>query len=415
MSSNTLLLCGILCTSLSTTPLPTSVYFFSSRLACLPRTPSALSFCKPSSSHPTTTSAAKDPVVDDAVLGFIQRIKDIGQGVTVFTVSRLQTHSLISNTVQLCHRMAGDRHSQLAKDYPSVEQVEYDTYDQSTDDGGRGLEDDESDDDDDDDAWGGRDQRARSPAGGSVEGTGASAGGGGGGENGATASKPAKRRKRSSGAGAGDGGGGASSSGGAADGGGANVGEEVEEGFEDMPLSSAGKGKKKKGKGKPGKSKRGGGSSSSSSSGVGDGGGDQGAGAGVENGARKEAKEREGEARKEEVVAGHMVRERYHAVVIKLAARSKWASEPAGRAHKDVITRAREVIMTIFIDSFHRRLLSLHRLVTSLDQLDRMIAWADDVEEGVNAKEAGVLGPGMPMSEIGLSESAKSVHATGAS
>lgn len=53
-----------------------------------------------------------------------------------------------------------------------------------------------------------------------------------------------------------------------------------------------------------------------------------------------------------------------------------------------------------------RRLLSLHRLVTSLDQLDRMIAWADDVEDGVNAKEAGVLGPGMPMSEIGLSESA---------
>ncbi|CBN74872.1 expressed unknown protein [Ectocarpus siliculosus] len=330
-----------------------------------------------------STTYGQDPVVDDAVLGFIQRIKDIGQGMTVFTVSRLQTHSLISNTVQLCHRMAGDQHSQLAKDYPSVEQVEYDTYDQSTDDGGRVLEDDDSDDDDDD-AWGGRDQRARSPAGGSVEGTGAS-GGGAGGENGAAASNPAKRRKRSSGgAVAGDGGGGASSSGGAADGGGANVGEEVEEGFEDMPLSSAGKGKKK-GKGKPG------------------------AGAGAENGTKKEAKEREGEARKEEVVAGLMVRERYHAVVIKLVARSKWASEPAGRAHKDVITRAREVIMTIFIDSFHRRLLSLHRLVTSLDQLDRMIAWADDVEEGVNAKEAGVLGPGMPMSEIGLTNIALTV------
>ncbi|CAN0541441.1 unnamed protein product, partial [Ectocarpus sp. 12 AP-2014] len=146
-----------------------------------------------------STTYGQDPVVDDAVLGFIQRIKDIGQGVTVFTVSRLQTHSLISNTVQLCHRMAGDQHSQLAKDYPSVEQVEYDTYDQSTDDGGRGLEDDESDDDDDHDAWGGRDQRARSPAGGSVEGTGPSAGGGGrggggGGENGAAASNPTKRR-----------------------------------------------------------------------------------------------------------------------------------------------------------------------------------------------------------------------------
>ncbi|CAB1113386.1 unnamed protein product [Ectocarpus sp. CCAP 1310/34] len=35
-----------------------------------------------------------------------------------------------------------------------------------------------------------------------------------------------------------------------------------------------------------------------------------------------------------------------------------------------------------------------------------MIAWADDVEEGVNAQQAGVLGPGLPMSEIGLSESA---------
>lgn len=52
-----------------------------------------------------------------------------------------------------------------------------------------------------------------------------------------------------------------------------------------------------------------------------------------------------------------------------------------------------------------RRMLSVHRLVTALDQLDRMIAWADDVEEGVNAKEAGVLDQGMPLSEIGLSES----------
>ncbi|CAN0490896.1 unnamed protein product, partial [Hapterophycus canaliculatus] len=43
----------------------------------------------------------QDPAVDDAILGFIQRIKDIGQGVTVFTISKLQTHSLISNTVQL--------------------------------------------------------------------------------------------------------------------------------------------------------------------------------------------------------------------------------------------------------------------------------------------------------------------------
>ncbi|CAB1100029.1 unnamed protein product [Ectocarpus sp. CCAP 1310/34] len=179
-------------------------------------------------------------------------------------------------------------------------------------------------------------------------------------ENGAAASNPAKRRKRSSdGAVAGDGGGGVSSSGEAADGGGANVGDEVEEGFEDIPLSSAGKGKKKKkGKGKPGKSKRGGGSGSSTSSSVGDSGGDQGAGAGMEKWAETEAKEREREARKEEVVAGHMVRE--------------------------------------------RRLLSLHRLVASLDQLDRMIAWVDDVEEDVNAKQAGVLGPGMPMSVIGF-------------
>lgn len=45
---------------------------------------------------------------------------------------------------------------------------------------------------------------------------------------------------------------------------------------------------------------------------------------------------------------------RYHAVVAKLAARAKWAAEPVGRPRKDVITRAREVIMAIFIDSFHR-------------------------------------------------------------
>lgn len=44
---------------------------------------------------------AQNPAVDQAVLRSFQRIKDIGQGVTVFTVSRLQTHSLISNTVQL--------------------------------------------------------------------------------------------------------------------------------------------------------------------------------------------------------------------------------------------------------------------------------------------------------------------------
>ncbi|CAN0158613.1 unnamed protein product, partial [Scytosiphon promiscuus] len=91
------------------------------------------------------TTYGKDHAVDDAVLGFIQRIKDIGQGVTVFTISRLQTHSLISNTVQLCHRMAADQHTRLAKGYPSVEQVEFDVYDQSTDDGG-GFSDDEEDD-----------------------------------------------------------------------------------------------------------------------------------------------------------------------------------------------------------------------------------------------------------------------------
>lgn len=39
--------------------------------------------------------------MDDALLGFMQRIREIGQGVTAYTVSRLQTHSLISNTVQL--------------------------------------------------------------------------------------------------------------------------------------------------------------------------------------------------------------------------------------------------------------------------------------------------------------------------
>ncbi|CAM9777185.1 unnamed protein product, partial [Hapterophycus canaliculatus] len=48
------------------------------------------------------------------------------------------------------------------------------------------------------------------------------------------------------------------------------------------------------------------------------------------------------------------VSNRYHEVVAKLVARAKWASEPTGRPHKDVITKAREVIMAIFIDSFHR-------------------------------------------------------------
>lgn len=52
-----------------------------------------------------------------------------------------------------------------------------------------------------------------------------------------------------------------------------------------------------------------------------------------------------------------------------------------------------------------RRVLSLHKLDASLTQLDEMIAWADNAEDGVNAKEAGKLGPGLPMGEIGLSES----------
>ncbi|CAN0158677.1 unnamed protein product [Scytosiphon promiscuus] len=103
-------------------------------------------------------------------------------------------------------------------------------------------------------------------------------------------------------------------------------------------------------------------------------------------------------------MAACIVRQRYHAVVVKLAARAKWASEPVGRPRKDVITRAREVIMAIFIDSFHRRMLSLHKLIYSLDQLDRMVAWADDAADNVNAKEAGALGLGLPMSEIGLSK-----------
>lgn len=50
-------------------------------------------------------------------------------------------------------------------------------------------------------------------------------------------------------------------------------------------------------------------------------------------------------------------------------------------------------------------MLSLHKLDASLTQLDEMIAWADNAEDGVNAKEAGKLGPGLPMNEIGLSES----------
>lgn len=41
-------------------------------------------------------------------------------------------------------------------------------------------------------------------------------------------------------------------------------------------------------------------------------------------------------------------------MVVKLVARAKWASEAVGRPHKDVITRAREVLMAIFIDSFYR-------------------------------------------------------------
>lgn len=51
-----------------------------------------------------------------------------------------------------------------------------------------------------------------------------------------------------------------------------------------------------------------------------------------------------------------------------------------------------------------RRMLSLHKLDTSLTQLDRMIAWADNAEDSVSALEAGELGPGLPMSEIGLSK-----------
>lgn len=49
-------------------------------------------------------------------------------------------------------------------------------------------------------------------------------------------------------------------------------------------------------------------------------------------------------------------------------------------------------------------MLSLHKLIASLDQLDRMVAWAGKAADNVNAKEAGALGPGLPLSEIGLSE-----------
>lgn len=49
-------------------------------------------------------------------------------------------------------------------------------------------------------------------------------------------------------------------------------------------------------------------------------------------------------------------------------------------------------------------MLSLHKLDECLTQLDRMIAWADTAADDANAKEAGALGPGLPMSHIGLSE-----------
>lgn len=51
-----------------------------------------------------------------------------------------------------------------------------------------------------------------------------------------------------------------------------------------------------------------------------------------------------------------------------------------------------------------RKMLSLHKLDASLTQLDRMIAWADNAADDANAKDAGALGNGLPMSEIGLSE-----------
>ena len=39
---------------------------------------------------------------------------------------------------------------------------------------------------------------------------------------------------------------------------------------------------------------------------------------------------------------------------MKVVSRVKWLSEPAGRPRKDVITRAREIMMAIFIDSYFR-------------------------------------------------------------
>lgn len=46
--------------------------------------------------------------------------------------------------------------------------------------------------------------------------------------------------------------------------------------------------------------------------------------------------------------------ERYDALVVSLVERSRWNAERPGRPRKDVITRAREVMMAIFIDSYYR-------------------------------------------------------------
>lgn len=39
---------------------------------------------------------------------------------------------------------------------------------------------------------------------------------------------------------------------------------------------------------------------------------------------------------------------------MSLVARAKWSAEQVGRPRKDVITRAREIVMAIFIDSYYR-------------------------------------------------------------
>eukprot|EP00752_Nemacystus_decipiens_P006330 g5706.t1 len=387
-----------------------------------------------------STTYGKDPAVDNAVVSYIQRIKDIGQGVTVYTMSNLQTHSLISNTVQLCHRMAADQHSRLAKDYPTEEQVEYGVYDLSTDDE-RGMLDDDDDDDGDfcdtakPAATRGKKRALASSAKAEASRGGVKKGGGGvgcsairgawgdaDGEDQATPRPSAGKKPRRAAAAAAaaaiaatsSAGGGEASAAAAAGAGGGGAGDEDGDG--DVDGEEVSSGKRKKGKGKQGASssvRRSVGSSGASGNGVADGGGGgAGAGAGASSAGAAAAKKEEdvklmgpkakGKGEEESAVAGFLIRERFHAVVVKLVARAKWASEAVGRPHKDVITRAREVTMAIFIDSFYRRMLSLHKLDKALTQLDRMIAWADAAEDDTNANDAGALGEGLPLGLIGL-------------